>query len=284
MPKYRKLYVKTVESLDLNEMPDDTLRLFWVLLPTQLCREGRGLDNPAWIKSRVFPLRQDITAKDVGAMVDWLDKNEMIVRYEVEGRKYFYVPTFHKYQGDCSRETESDFPAPSDNNTPEQVKSKSRVNQDEDESKVLVAEYCILNNESASESVKDKKTKKKSKPPPLTANEILELVPLPDEFAYSLEFTSTWTNFIEHRIELGKPFKKRGAQMALNRLSKYELGIAIAAMQDSISNGWQGLFPDKVNTQNGKGASRRKSQAELRQEASDKNIQDIVRNIAKGEE
>ena len=51
MPKYRKLHTKTVESLDLNEMPDDLTRLMWVLLPLALCREGRGLHSGAYLQS-----------------------------------------------------------------------------------------------------------------------------------------------------------------------------------------------------------------------------------------
>lgn len=42
MPKYRKLWIKTVESHDINEMPDDFTRLLWVLLPLGLDSEGRG--------------------------------------------------------------------------------------------------------------------------------------------------------------------------------------------------------------------------------------------------
>ena len=68
MPRYRKLHVKTVESLDINDMPDDFTRLMWVLLPLGLCREGRGIDNPAWIKSKLFPMRLDVS--DCGEMME----------------------------------------------------------------------------------------------------------------------------------------------------------------------------------------------------------------------
>jgi hypothetical protein len=112
MPTYRKLHTKTVESLDLNDMPDDFTRLLWVLLPLALCREGRGLDNPSWIRAKIFPLRQDVTQEQIEAAFDWYADRGMIRRYVVESRAYFYVPTFHKYQGTTAKEADTDYPAP----------------------------------------------------------------------------------------------------------------------------------------------------------------------------
>jgi len=112
MPRYRKLHVKTVESLDLNDMPDDFTRLMWVLLPLGLCREGRGIDNPAWVKSKLFPLRLDVTPETITAAMDWYEKRGMLVRYQVEGRGYFYLPSFPKYQGNTIKEAESNYPPP----------------------------------------------------------------------------------------------------------------------------------------------------------------------------
>ena len=61
MPQWRKLHGKVVENLDVNDMLDDFTRILWILLPTQLCCEGRGQDNPAWVQAKVFPLRVDVT-------------------------------------------------------------------------------------------------------------------------------------------------------------------------------------------------------------------------------
>lgn len=112
MPQWRKLHTKSVESLDINDMPDDFTRLLWLLLPTQLCREGRGLDSAAWVRSRTFPLRDDVTIKAVQDALDWYAKRGMIERYEVDGRGYFYVPSWERHQGNTSKEAESIYPAP----------------------------------------------------------------------------------------------------------------------------------------------------------------------------
>ena len=136
MPRYRKLYTKTVESLDVNDMPDDFTRLFWVLLPLALCREGRGLNNPAWLRSKLFPLREDVTQEQVELAFDWFIQRGMVVQYAVDGREYFYVPSFHTYQGNTVKEAESDYPAPQSpvetgsRVSPELVQSKSGTDAD----------------------------------------------------------------------------------------------------------------------------------------------------------
>ena len=132
MPQYRKLYTKSVESLDIAKMPDDFTRLTWLMLPLVCCREGRGMDYPTWLRSKLYPLRQDVTDDMVQDAFDWFASNGMIVRYQVDGRRYFYIKTWFEYQGNTSKETASIYPGPelvksSAGVTPELVESKSRV-------------------------------------------------------------------------------------------------------------------------------------------------------------
>jgi hypothetical protein len=127
MPTWRKLHTKIVESIDLNDMPDDFMRLVWVLLPIGLDREGRCLDNASFIKSKIMPLREDVTLENFNDAMRWFEDRKMIVRYSINGRNYFHVPTFHKYQGKTDREAESNYPKP----TPNSVKSRSRVSHDQ---------------------------------------------------------------------------------------------------------------------------------------------------------
>ena len=227
MPRFRKLHTKTVESLDLNEMPDDTHRLFWVLLPTQLCREGRAVDNPAWLKSHIFPLRQDIDISDVMDIMRWLEVNKMIVRYEVDDRNYFYVPTFHHYQGDCSREAESNYPPPG--RRPR--KNKSRATHEQVTSK--------------SEKPKTKAVKKEK-------DKYFHAL-IPDTLALNgLEFNDTWEEWVNYRIQKKKALAETTAKKQLNKLAKYGAEVAIWTLEESMTNGWVGLFPDKYTEQSSK--------------------------------
>ena len=112
MPQWRKLHVKASESYDIQDMPDDFTRLLWVMLPLGVDREGRGLDNPSWIKSKVMPLRVDVTLEQVEAAVEWYSRRGMIRRYSVDGRCYFQMLTFKQYQGNTNKEAESSIPPP----------------------------------------------------------------------------------------------------------------------------------------------------------------------------
>ena len=153
MPRYRKLHTKTLESLDINDMPDDFTRLLWVLLPLVLCREGRGIDSAHWLKSKLFPLREDVTPGQVGEALNWYMQRGMVVPYTVDGRDYFYLPSFHKYQGNTTKEAESDYPPP-----PELVQTSSRVSPEEVESKSTTEADAICNmqySDSDAEAVSD---------------------------------------------------------------------------------------------------------------------------------
>ena len=144
MPQWRKLWIKTTESLDVNDMPDDFHRLLWVMLPLISCREGRGMDNPAWIKAKAMPLRMDISPDQVELAVAWYAGRGMLTRYEVNGRRYYQIQNWHRYQGSCDREADTDYPEPSSCDgdvtsntevttnsrpTPEQVTTNSRPAQ-----------------------------------------------------------------------------------------------------------------------------------------------------------
>lgn len=134
MAAWRKLHLKSVESQDIQDMPDDFTRLLWLLLPLGLDKEGRGLDNPSWIHAKVMPLRDDVDTRMITNAIDWFADRKMIVRYEVEGRKYFYIPTWHTYQK-TDREAVSNFPEPLATNsrqTHEQCASKSSLDIDVD--------------------------------------------------------------------------------------------------------------------------------------------------------
>lgn len=70
-------------------------------------REGRLEDRPKKIKAEVFPY-DDF---DVDTLLCELAKAGMIVRYQVGGEKYIWIPNFLKHQNPHKREKDSDIPA-----------------------------------------------------------------------------------------------------------------------------------------------------------------------------
>jgi hypothetical protein len=131
MPQWRKLHTKLIDSSDVNEMPDDFTRLMWVMLFLIVDREGRGLCQPIWIRSKAFPLREDVTLDQVQAAMGWFAQRGMIAIYGMDGREYFEVCSFHRYQN-TARQAESNFPANPSGSTAAQepVASKSGVTQE----------------------------------------------------------------------------------------------------------------------------------------------------------
>ena len=72
-----------------------------------------------------------------------------------------------------------------------------------------------------------------------------------------------WDDFKGHREELNKPLTERAEKRMLNRLAKFDRdGFDINdALERSIVNGWQDVFPDKRKGQSD-GANRKSTPAE----------------------
>lgn len=107
---WRKLHSKILDSKDFNGLPTDFDRLVWVLIPLVLDREGRGIDDSVWLKSRLFPMRRDVTYEQIESSMTEFEHKGMIERYKVSEECYFCVPTFTKYQTIHPRETASTIP------------------------------------------------------------------------------------------------------------------------------------------------------------------------------
>ena len=106
--------------------------MFWLLLPVCLDSEGRGQDSIQWLRSKLFPIREDDVSQQIAEIMDWLANRGMIIRYEVEGRKYFYSANFKKYQSGTDKEAPSYLPAPIEVEkvTPDLLQTSSGVGQE----------------------------------------------------------------------------------------------------------------------------------------------------------
>lgn len=73
-------------------------RLHFSLLWGYCDDDGRGRDSAALIKAECWPLDDDITARKVEKWQTELEAKGRIVRYEVDGRRYFQVCKWSKWQ------------------------------------------------------------------------------------------------------------------------------------------------------------------------------------------
>lgn len=70
---------------------------------------------------------------------------------------------------------------------------------------------------------------------------------LPEELD-TPEFRATWAEWIQHRIEIKKPMKPTSAKTLLKTLAAAGERKAIESINQSIENGWQGVFDVKAGS------------------------------------
>lgn len=68
-------------------------------------------------------------------------------------------------------------------------------------------------------------------------------IPLP----FGEDFKVAWTEWLGYRKEIRKPYKsEKSIKAVFDKLQKFDEQIAVAAIQASIENQWQGLFPEQI--------------------------------------
>ena len=61
-------------------------------------------------------------------------------------------------------------------------------------------------------------------------------------------FKNLWKQWREHRKQIKKPMTVLAEEKSLSKLSALSLSDAIQTVENSIANGWQGIFPDKISS------------------------------------
>lgn len=66
------------------------------------------------------------------------------------------------------------------------------------------------------------------------------------------EFLEVWKRWKEHRRQIRKPLSRSMIEMQLKKLASYGPSGAVESIEQSLCNGWQGLFEPKGNAASGK--------------------------------
>lgn len=116
MAKGRMLNRETSLSLKLNALVNDTTRLLATWTIPHLDKNGVFHADPQVVRSLVFPLRQDLSTKEVAAMLDDIERVGLIRRFTASGRMWQVWPGFEHNQPYLRRDKErTDFPTPPTN-------------------------------------------------------------------------------------------------------------------------------------------------------------------------
>lgn len=114
MPRIRSVHPDLCDDETMAEVTAYAERTFVRLWP-HLDDKGRGPDNPKLLKSKLYPLHDDVTPDRVERDLAELEACGLILRYEVDGRHYLCAKpeTWAKYQKP-QHPTPSKLPAPHD--------------------------------------------------------------------------------------------------------------------------------------------------------------------------
>lgn len=110
---------------------------------------GRFDGRPAIIKNRLFPLKENLTAKTVAGAIEKLASAGLVTLYVFEGKPYLYLPTWNHHQ--VVRAKSSKYPAPE--NVIERMKSSEIIcNQMQANAPVFENRESIIDNRESSVS------------------------------------------------------------------------------------------------------------------------------------
>ena len=110
MARIRSIRPEFFSSLDVAAL-GVRARLTWIALWCHADDEGRGIDDARLIRAFAWPLDDEVKLSDVSDDLDVLEKHGRIIRYAVEGRAYFEIPNFTRYQRP-NKPLPSKLPAP----------------------------------------------------------------------------------------------------------------------------------------------------------------------------
>jgi hypothetical protein len=208
------------ELSDIERISNVPIRLAFIGLWCACDREGRFKWDARRLGVQILPYDNI----DFEIILDILHENSFIEKYEVDGKTYGCVPSFHRHQVINNREQESYLPS---YHQPDLFSSDlTRVNTGES------------TRPDASKGEGKGRKEEKGKDRRVTA------IDLPFQ---SEEFAEAWSDWVTHRKEKKKKLTPSTIKMQLKKLEGIGEIRAIKMIAYSIEKGWEGLFEENVS-------------------------------------
>jgi len=186
--------------------------------------------NPRLLKSALYPLREVSTKQVEGWLKECLTV-KIVRKYHVDGKDYLTIPNFDQRL----RAKRSKYPLPPDGHV-------SDIGQSDDG-------HTSDNGRPETETNPKLETKQNPKPNPASAEPLV----LP----FGSEFLAVWQEWEQYRLESKKRLTRSTAKKQIALLGARPEKVAIAMINQSIQNGWQGIFEIKQDS-NGAGFNKNK--------------------------
>ncbi|RKY08527.1 MAG: hypothetical protein DRP56_04000 [Planctomycetota bacterium] len=229
----RMLKKRIANSKKVGKLETDTARVLYFMLLPHLDIEGRTDADPVVIKGMVCSKVETLTLKSIKSSLKDLQRVGLIDLYEHDEELYLQFTRFGDFQRlNPKREAKSHIPAP----TPDKLQSDA--GQAPTQVKLSLSE----------DKVKESK-----------GIEISGKINTP-------EFLKTWDEWNQYRKDIKKKLTPLTAQKQLKKLAEFPVEQAIKTIETSITNGWQGLFPEKAGNGKSNNNNRKHSLAEQESE------------------
>lgn len=112
MARIRSLKPEFWDDRKLARSTSRDARMLYMGMWNQSDEHGRLNGDAAWLKGRVFPFEDDISADTVLTLLQELEQAERILSYEVDGDPFIYLPKLPKHQRLEPSKVESRLPEP----------------------------------------------------------------------------------------------------------------------------------------------------------------------------
>lgn len=172
---------------------------------------GRFDGRIAIIKGTCFPLK-DLRNNDIEKALDKLSAVGMVIRYEVAGKPYLQLTAWERHQ--TIRAKKSKYPSTDDGS----------ITTHENNCMQMQADVPVIQSNPNQN--------------PNTESE---------SYTGDARLDEAFEEYVKFRKQIKKPMTDRAKQLALRKLQKMTSDIdeQIAILDQSVMNGWQGLFPLK---------------------------------------
>ena len=97
MARIRSIKPEVRTSLKVAGWPRE-VRYAWVLLWGYLDDFGRGVDDMRLVVADCFPLDRDVTEKKMNGWIQLWADDDVVCRYDVDGRRYLHAVNWHEHQ------------------------------------------------------------------------------------------------------------------------------------------------------------------------------------------
>jgi hypothetical protein len=187
---------------------------------------GRFDGRMAVIKNRLFPLKENLTLKNVELAVNKLARAGLVSLYEYDGRPFLYLPTWNEHQ--TIRAKQSKYPEPSESNCKQMISDASKCSRNP-----IQYEY---------ENIKRKESLERKEKAPEVSEDMLG--------GFSGELREAVDDWLRYKAERRQAYKETGLKSVLTQISKnaklYGDAAVVDVIRQSMANNYQGITFDKL--------------------------------------